>query len=120
MVSCKNPCRGETIPPGITPTAGMTRILTPGLTNQIRRMVGCPSIDVDVAEFAVKPSILEVAVTNDPVSMFVCGPKAIAGLEVVVGAVVVGPAVVDDKTSKGTPSSFRPNRFAGYTEFVML
>lgn len=116
IVSGGKPGGGGMIPPGITPAAGMTIIPIPGPTNQIGRIVGCPSADVDVTEFAVKPSILEVVVANVPVSIPVCGPKVIAGLEVVVGA-----AVVDDETLKGTPpSSFGPNPFAGYTEFVML
>jgi hypothetical protein len=116
IVSVEKPGGGGTIPPGITPAAGMTMIPTPGPTNQIGRIVGCPSADVDVTEFAVNPSIFEVVVANVPVSIPVCGPKVIAGLEVVIGTVVV-----DDDTLKDTPpSSFGPNPFAGYTEFVML
>jgi len=116
IVSGGKPGGGGTIPPGTTPATGMTIIPIPGLTNQMGRIVGCPSADVDVAEFAVKPSILEVFVANVPVSIPVCGPNVIAGLEVVVGV-----AVADDETLKGTPpSSFGPNPFAGYTEFVML
>lgn len=69
-----------------------------------------------MTEFAIKPSILEVVVENVPVSIPVCSPKVIDESEVVVGA-----AVVEDETLKGSPpSSFGPSPFAGYTEFVML
>jgi hypothetical protein len=116
IVSGGNSGGGGIIPPGITPAAGMTMIPTPGPTYQIGRIVGCPSTDVDVAEFAVKPSILAVVVANVPVSVPVCGAEVIAGLEVAIGAAVVG-----DGTPRDTPpSSFGPNPFAGYTEFVIL
>jgi hypothetical protein len=116
IVSVGKPGGGGTIPPGMMPAAGMAIIPTPGRTNQIGRIVGCPSADVDVAEFAVKPSILAVVVANIPFSMPVCGARVTAGREAVVGAMLM-----DDETLIGTPpSSFGPNPFAGYTEFVML
>ena len=113
MVRVGKPGGGGTIPPGITPAAGITMIPTPGPTYQIGRTVGCPSADVDVTEFAVKPSISAVVVANDPVSTPVCGPKVIVGLEVIVGA-----GVIDDNVTP--PSSFGPKPFSGYAEFVML
>jgi hypothetical protein len=109
MVRVGKPGGGGTIPPGTTPAAGITIIPTPGPTNQIGRTVGCPSADVDVTEFAVKPSILAVVVANVPVSTPVCGPKVIVGLEVVVGA-----AVIDDDALKASPpSSLGLKPFAG-------
>lgn len=88
----------------------------PGPTNQIGRIVGWPSADVDVTEFAVSPAMLEVVVAKVPVSIAVCGPKVIIPLEVVVGsAEVVGAVLV-----VGPPSSVGANPFSGYTEFEIL
>lgn len=81
----------------------------PRPTNQIGRIVGWPLADVEVAEFAVSPPMLEVVVAKVPVSTTVCGPEVIAPLEVVLGSA----EVVDAVLVVGPPSSVGANPFSG-------
>ena len=50
-------------------------IPTPGPAYQIGSIVGWPSAEVVVAEFAVRPLIDSVVVLNDPSSVEVWGPR---------------------------------------------